>query len=154
MSHSRIRGRRAFTMIELLIVLSVIGIVTSISLVGFTRTLNQVRIDRAAKTLSYDLQMAFAIVGRNRQPVRISWDNSKVQFAITDRGNTTLFRTRPMGPSTEFKLRASNFTVSKQMIEIYPPGLAADSLNVHIVNGTLKRTVSMTRGGLVRVINK
>ena len=60
--------------------------------------LNQVRIDRAAQTLSYDLQMAFAIVGRNRKPVRISWDNSKVQFSITDRRNTTLFRTRPMGP--------------------------------------------------------
>jgi hypothetical protein len=40
------------------------------------------------------------------------------------------------------------------MVEIYPPGLAADSLSVHIVNGSLKRTVSMTRGGLVRVINK
>jgi hypothetical protein len=59
-----------------------------------------------------------------------------------------------MGVATEFKLRASYFTVSKQMVEIYPPGLAADSLNVHIVNGSLKRTVSMTRGGLVRVINK
>lgn len=154
MRYSRMGGRRAFTMIEILIVLSIIGIVATISLAGFTRTLNQVRIDRAAKTLSYDLQMAFAIVGRNRQPVRISWDSTKVQFAITDRGNTTLFRTRPMGLATEYKLRANYFTVSKQMVEIYPPGLAADSLNVHIVNGSLKRTVSMTRGGLVRVINK
>ena len=154
MQHSTLSHRRAFTMIEILIVLSIMAIVSSISMVGFTRIINQVRIDRAAQTLSYDLQMAFAIVGRNRQPVRISWDNTKVQFAITDRGNSTLFRTRPMGLSTEFKLSASYFTVSNSLVEIYPPGLAADSLNVHIVNGQLKRTISMSRGGLVRVINQ
>jgi hypothetical protein len=46
------------------------------------------------------------------------------------------------------------FTVSKSMIEIYPPGLAADSLNIHIINKDLKRTISMQRGGLVRVIKQ
>lgn len=149
---SRLRG--GFSMIELLIVMSVIAIISSISLAGFTRIINQVRIDRAAKTLSYDLQMAFALVGRNRQPVRVQWDPTKVQFAISDRSNTTLFRTRPMGLSSVYKFSPSNFTVSRSMVEIYPPGLAADSLNVHIVNGSQKRTISMSRGGLVRVINQ
>jgi prepilin-type N-terminal cleavage/methylation domain-containing protein len=154
MRHSPTPRRRAFTMIEILIVLSVVAIITSISTVGFTRILNQVRIDRAAKTLSYDLQMAFALVGRNRQPVRIIWNPTLVQFTITDRGNIALYRTRPMGPATEFKLLAKNFTVSSSMVEIYPPGLAATSLNVHIVNGSLKRTIAMSRGGLVRVTNE
>lgn len=148
------RLRHGFTMIEILIVLSVMAVISSISVVGFTRIINQVRLDRAAKTLSYDLQMAFAIVGRNRQPVRIKWDSTKVQFAITDRANSTLFRTRPMGPDTPYKLQASNFTVSRPMVEIYPPGLAADSLNIHIVNGSQMRTISMSRGGLVRMIIK
>jgi prepilin-type N-terminal cleavage/methylation domain-containing protein len=146
--------RPGFTMLELLIVLSIIAIITSIALAGFTRIVNQVRLDRAAQTVSYDLQMAFSIVGRNRKPVRIAWDSANVRFLITDRSDTLLFRTRPMGPDSPFKLDNSMFTVSKSMVEIYPPGLAADSLNIHIVNRDQKRTVSMQRGGLVRVIKQ
>jgi hypothetical protein len=131
-----------------------IAVVTSFAMVGFTRIVNQVRLDRAAQTVSYDLQMAFSIVGRNRKPVRIAWDSANVRFLITDRSDTLLFRTRPMGPDSPYKLDKTMFTISSPMIEIYPPGLAADSLNIHIVNQDQKRTVSMQRGGLVRVIKK
>lgn len=150
----RAARRRAFTMIEMVLVLSIIGTMTALSMVAFTQVVRQLRVDRAAKTLSYDMQMAFSLVGRNRKPVQIVWDASKVQFVVTDRGNVTLFRTRPMGISSEFKLTPSNFTVSRSSVEIFPPGLAADTLNIRIVDGNTARTVSMSRGGLVRVINK
>jgi prepilin-type N-terminal cleavage/methylation domain-containing protein len=146
--------RPGFTMLELLVVLSIIALVSSFAMVGFTRIVNQVRIDQAAATVSYDLQMAFAIVGRNRKPVRIAWDPANVRFLVTDRSDTLLFRTRIMGPDSPYKLNASMFTVSKSMVEIYPPGLAADSLNIHIINKDQKRTISMQRGGLVRVIKQ
>jgi prepilin-type N-terminal cleavage/methylation domain-containing protein len=146
--------RPGFTMLELLVVLSIIAVITSFAMVGFTRIVNQVRMDQAAQTVSYDLQMAFSIVGRNRKPVRIAWDSANVRFLITDRSDTLLFRTRTMGPDSPYKLNNTMFTVSKSMIEIYPPGLAADSLNIRIVNKDLKRTISMQRGGLVRVIKK
>lgn len=141
-------------MLEVVVVLTIIAIITSIAMAGFTRIVNQVRLDRAAQTVSYDLQMAFAIVGRNRKPVRVSWDSANVRFLITDRSDTLLFRTRAMGPDSPFKLDKKMFSVSRPMVEIYPPGLAADSLNIHIVNKDQKRTISMQRGGLVRVINK
>lgn len=147
------RARRGFTMIELLMVVTILAILTSIALASFTRTVDQARIDRAAQTLSTDLQMAFSLVGRNRKPVRISWDSVNVRFNITDRADT-LFRTRPMGPSSEFKLRQTDFTVSRPVVEIYPPGLSNDSLNIHIVNRTQMRTLSMSRGGLVRVLKQ
>jgi prepilin-type N-terminal cleavage/methylation domain-containing protein len=146
--------RPGFTILELLVVLSMIAVVTSFAMVGFTRIVNQVRLDRAAQTVSYDLQMAFSIVGRNRKPVRITWDSANVRFLVTDRSDTLLFRTRGMGPDSPFKLSKSMFAVSKSMVEIYPPGLAADSLNIHIVNRDQMRTISMQRGGLVRVIKK
>jgi prepilin-type N-terminal cleavage/methylation domain-containing protein len=146
--------RPGFTMLELLVVLSMIAVITSFAMVGFTRIVNQVRLERAAQTVSYDLQMAFSIVGRNRKPVRIAWDSNNVRFLVTDRSDTLLFRTRTMGPDSPYKLTKSMFTVSRSMIEIYPPGLAADSLNIHIIHKDLKRTISMQRGGLVRVIKK
>lgn len=148
------RPRRAFTLIELLIVLSILSTMTALGMVAFTRVVRQMRVDRAAQTLSYDMQMAFSIVGRNRKPVQIVWDAAKVQFAVTDRGNVTLFRTRPMGISSEYKLSASAFTVSRASVEIFPPGLAADTLNVRISDGNTSRTISMSRGGLVRVLKK
>jgi hypothetical protein len=98
--------------------------------------------------------MAFAIVGRNRKPVRVSWDSTNVRFLITDRSDTLLFRTRPMGAETEFKLQKTMFSLSRPMVEIYPPGLAADSMNIHIVNGDQMRTISMQRGGLVQVLKR
>jgi prepilin-type N-terminal cleavage/methylation domain-containing protein len=146
--------RSGFTMLEMVLVLAIIGIMTTVALAGFTRLVNQARIDRASQTLSYDLQMAFAIVGRNRKPVRITWIPAQVQFSITDRSDTLLFRTRGMGPDSPFKLQQSMFTVSRTQVEIFPPGLAADSLNIKIVNGDQKRTISMSRGGLVQVLKQ
>lgn len=146
--------RRGFTILELIVVMAIIAIMTTVGMANFTRLVNQVRIERASQTLSYDLQMAFAIVGRNRKPVRITWVPAQVQFSITDRSDTLLFRTRGMGPDSPFKLRQSMFTVSRSQVEIYPPGLAADSLNIHIINGDQKRTISMSRGGLVRVLKQ
>jgi prepilin-type N-terminal cleavage/methylation domain-containing protein len=145
--------RRGFTMIEMLIVVTILGIMTTLAMVNFTKVIDQARVDRAATTLSYDLQMAFALVGRNRKPVRITWDSMNVRFNVTDRTDT-LFRTRPMGLSSEFKLRRTDFVVSRPVVEIYPPGLANDSLNIRIVNRDTKRTISMARGGLVRVLRK
>ncbi len=141
-------------MIEIVIALSIIGTMSALSMVAFTRIVRQYRVDRAARTLSYDMQAAFSIVGRNRKPVQIVWDSSKVQFAVTDRGNVTLFRTRPMGASSEYKLTPANIIVSRPAVEIFPPGLAADTLNIRIFDGTTSRTVSMSRGGLVRVLNQ
>ena len=146
-------GRRGFTMIELLIVLSILGIMTTLAVISFTKVMDQSRVDRAATTLSSDLQLAFALVGRNRKPVRITWDSTNVRFNVTDRTDT-LFRTRPMGLTSEFKLRQTDFTVSRPTLEIYPPGLANDSLNIRIVNRDTKRTISVARGGLVRVLRK
>ena len=146
-------ARRGFTMIEIILVLSILAILTSIATAAFTRSVEQVRIDRAAQSLSYDLQMAFSLVGRNRKPVRITWDSTNVRFNITDRADT-LFRTRPMGITSEFKLQKSMFTVSRPVVEIYPPGLSNDSLNIRIVNRNQRRTVSMSRGGLVRVLKQ
>jgi len=145
--------RRGFTMIEMLLVVLIVAILASIGLSNFTRLVDQARIDRAATTLSYDLQMAFALVGRNRKPVRITWDSTNVRFNITDRSDT-LFRTRPMGPTSEFKLRQTDFTVSKPVVEIYPPGLSNFPLTINIVNRSQKRTLLMSRGGLVQVLKQ
>jgi hypothetical protein len=108
------------------------------------------RLARASQAFAEELQSGFAIVGRNRKPVRFIWDASLMELRIVDRNNKA-FRRRNFGPTSEFKLASSNVTPTLTSLEVYPPGLAADSLSVVFSKNGKARRVRMLRGGLVQV---
>ena len=144
------RRRRGFSLLELLIVVIMIGL---ISLMAFGRTssiVTQWRVSRAAQALGEELQSAFALVGRNRKPIRIVLDESKMEVRLTGRNGVT-FRRRNFGPSSEYKLEANDVEASSLVIEVFPPGLASDSLSVVISRHGKFRRVRMLRGGLVQI---
>ena len=101
---------------------------TSLSLAigvkGMAGAQDRIRVDRGASVLSDDIQSAFALVGRDRKPVRVVWDSSHVRFLLTDRPGTNVFRILTMGMDSEYKLKGSAFVVSDTAFEIFPPGLA------------------------------
>ena len=137
-------------MIELLIVISMIGL---ISIMAFGRTssmMTQWRVSRAAQAYGEELQSAFAIVGRNRTPILITLDKAKMEVRMSDR-NGVIYRRRNFGPGSAYKLDAANISASRLTVEVFPPGLAADSMSVTISrNGKLRR-IRMLRGGLVQI---
>jgi len=137
-------------MVELLLVISMIGL---ISMMAFGRTsemMTQWRVSRAAQAYGEELQSAFALVGRNRKPMMIVLDRSTMEIRMHDRAGV-VYRRRGLGPGSAYKLDAANFTTSRDSVEVYPPGLAADSMSVTISrNGKLRR-VRMLRGGLVQI---
>lgn len=137
-------------MIEMLLVVVVMGLVAAISLGRTGGIISGFRVTRAAQAFSEELQSGFAIVGRNRKPVSFVWDASKMELRISDRNNV-VYRRRNFGASSEFKLTSSNITPSRATLEVYPPGLAADSLSVVISKNGKARRVRMLRGGLVQV---
>ena len=144
-----------FTLIELMTVIVVAGLTLAIGVTGMARAQYRIRADRAAAVLSDDIQSAFALVGRDRKPVRVVWDASKVRFLLTDRTGTAVFRIRPLGVETEYKLAASNLVVSDTAFEIFPPGLAESALTITITNGNATpRTLSISRAGLVSISNQ
>lgn len=150
----RLAGRGGFTLIELMMVIVVAGLTLAIGVTGMARAQYRIRVDRAIAALSDDFQSAFALVGRDRKPVRVVWDASNVRFMLMDRG-TNKFRIRPLGLDTEYKLTASSFVVSDTAFEIYPPGLAENSLTVTITNGNAPpRTLTISRTGLVTISNQ
>jgi hypothetical protein len=56
--------------------------------------------------------------------------------------------------TSAYKLDSVNITIdnpSKRMIEVYPPGLAAESLQVEISRDGKYRRIRMLRGGLVQI---
>ena len=146
-----LRSRRAFSMLELLVVLSMIGV---LSLMAFGRTTSMLagwRVARAAQAYGEELQSAFAIVGRDRKPVRIVYDAAAMELKIMNRAQTITYRRRRFDKNTEYKLYPGNISPSTTVLEVYPPGLAADSLSVVFSRDGKFRRVRMLRGGLVQI---
>jgi prepilin-type N-terminal cleavage/methylation domain-containing protein len=143
--------RRApgFTLLEVLVALIIVGIVSALSAGKFHAIGVQQKVARAAQSAQNDLEFAFTLAARNRQPVRISWNSSKMQMAVTDRAGTTYFRRTPLGKDYGFS--ASNVTFSQSPIEVYPNGLANSTLTISITLESSSRTITMSRGGMVRI---
>src|SRR2546423_11340367 len=89
---SRVRRRVGFTVMELMIVVTLAGIVGGLSIGKLSAYMMQQRVAKAAFSLTNDLQQAFAVVGRIRRPVRIVIDTTRMQISITDRAQTTVIR--------------------------------------------------------------
>lgn len=158
--------RRGFTILELLVVVVMMGILATMSVGKTASIMTNWRVNRAAQAYSEELQLAFALVGRNRKPVIIEFRKDSMNLTIRSRpdaaGNTTVFRRRNFGPSSEYKLDSANITLTpaplssapySSVLEVYPPGLAADSLSVMIKYNRFEVTkrVRMLRGGLVQI---
>jgi prepilin-type N-terminal cleavage/methylation domain-containing protein len=144
------RSRRGFTMLELIIVLAVVGILALVSIGKSSAILTRWRVTRAAQALSEELQAGFAVVGRNRKPVIITLDTVKMELRLSDRSGI-VYRTRNFGPASPYRIESRNVTASRLSVEIYPPGLAADSLSFMISKLGTSRRVRMLRGGLVQI---
>jgi len=145
-SPRRIRG---FTLLEVLVVLIFAGVVTAMS-VGRIHTLTvKGRLRRAATATRNDIEAAFAIAVRNRQPVRIAWSSSTRQLVVTDRAGTTYFRRSNLG--SVYGLAASNVAFSASPIEVYPNGLANNPLTITLTVESAADTVIVTRSGLIQV---
>src|SRR5213075_2410649 len=86
------RTWRGFSLIEILLVLTLIGIAAAISLPKVSRITSQNRIQRAAQALQLEVQQAYAISGRNRAPVKIAWNSSTLQVQTTNLAGSTVFR--------------------------------------------------------------
>jgi len=155
MSYRSARPRRGFTLIELLIVLGMMGILISVSMSRTSRMISSYRVNSASQAIADELHAAFALVGRNRKPLVLSIDKTKMQLRLVSRTGKDTFRLRAFGPTSEYRLSAADITVypttTPTTLEIYPPGLASDSLSIIIKKNGSARRIRMLRGGLVQV---
>jgi hypothetical protein len=113
--------------------------------------ITQWRVARAAQAYAEELQSAFAIVGRDRKPVRIVISPAKGEVQIINRDSSVIYRRRHLGPTSEYRLDPANISASRTNLFIFPPGLAADTLTVTFSRQGKFRRVRLLRGGLVQV---
>lgn len=145
--------RSGFTLLELMLVIIMIGLVSLVSFRRVGAMTTQWRVNRAAQAYGEELQSAFAIVGRDRRPVRITIDRTNMELLITNRDASVIYRRRNFGFASAYKLDSADISIesTKRSLEVYPPGLAADSMQVEITRQGKYRRIRMLRGGLVQI---
>ena len=144
-----LRARAGFSILELMVVMLIGGVMAKVSIGKIHDLMSQQRVVHAATAIQNDLEAAFQIAGRNRAPVRISWDATVQQLSITNRAGTTTFRKTTLGRQA-YGFASNAVTVSTSPLEVYPNGLAADTLLVTISSNGFTKKLRMSRAGLVQ----
>ena len=151
----RLRARHGFSVLEMLVVVILVGIIMSVAGLRVSGMRTQQQVVRAASTIQTEMELAYAVAGRNREPMKIvfSTSASSVLLRVTNRTGTMEYG------RADFKqlgLANGDVTASSNEVTVFPNGFASDTLSIEISvtrNGVLnKRRVRMSRAGMVKVI--
>ena len=133
---------------EVIVALTIVGIVAAISVPRMYDIGNQNRVLRAAQGFQIETQQAFAVAGRNRSPVVLRWDAANGEMQLTDRSGSTVFRRRRV---SGYGLAPAEVTVSPSTFTIFPNGMASDTLIITIARSPYATSVHVSRAGLVQL---
>jgi len=142
--------RKGFTLLELMVVVVIMGVVGSMSAGRIHELMLHGRLSRAASGVQNDLEAAFATAGRNRRPIRIVWNSTSMQMQVTDRAGYLTYRRTSLGVDP-YGLTPGAVTFSRSPVEVYPTGLANDTLLITLSVENITKRVRMSRAGLVQV---
>jgi prepilin-type N-terminal cleavage/methylation domain-containing protein len=159
MTHTRswyptFRLRRGYTVVELLIVTTIAGVISVLSMGHISTYARERAVAAASAAVQNDLQQAFAIAARNRRPVRVWFAPADTALRITSRDSTVTYLRRGLGLGSGFMLEPSDVTFcasscSAARIDVFPNGWASDTVSVTLRKGSYSRTVRMSRSGLI-----
>jgi Tfp pilus assembly protein FimT len=135
-------------MLEMLLVLIVIGVLVTIAVTKTSRIMRHERVNRAAQVMVQDFQNGFAMAGRQRAPVRLTFSPTARTYTFTDRATGTVYLTRYMDNTSEFQL--SSMTPSATTVDVLPNGIGSTAFNVIVTLGDYSRTVTASTAGFVR----
>jgi type IV fimbrial biogenesis protein FimT len=143
-------SRLGFSMIELIAVISILGVLATIAGPAMSRIVRHNRVNRATTVIASDLQNAFAVAARQREPVRIQADAASRSYQFVDRKTGTVLRIRTFyGDTSEYRLSTLNFNPAT--IDVFPNGVSSAPLTVDLANGDYAKQITASTAGFVRV---
>ena len=145
------RSVDGFSLVELLVAVTIIGIAAGLSLPKIAKIQNQSKVQRATRAVSYDIQQAFAIAGRNRAPVKLTWSSSTMQLQLTNMAGSTVYRRTGLGTGGGYGFSSSEVSVTPGTLVVFPSGLAADTLVFQVTRSGYSKKVRVSRSGMVRL---
>lgn len=147
------------TLVEILIVFVLFAAVAAISVPSVGDTLRRDRVSKIGAVLSSDIEQAFAIAARQREPVRMVVDRANKRFSIQSRNvaTPTVYKTRSLSTSGEYGV--DSLWTNRDTIDIMPNGMATDTLRLALIirtrgGTTYEKAVRVSKGGLVRMDNR
>ena len=141
--------RTGFSLIEIMITVSVLAIMVGMAAPAVAKDISQSRVNRAALVVAGDLEQALTLAGRQRRPVRVVFDGSAKEIRLVDRVSGNLISRRQLGDVSDYKLYS--VSGSPSTVDLLPHGVATSTTIVTLSAGGYSRHVTMTRGGHVRV---
>ena len=111
----------------------------------------QNKVQRAANVLQTEVQQAFAIAGRNRQPIQFLWSSAALELQVTNRAKTVIYRKTGLGIGSTFNFAATEVTVYPTTLTVFPNGLASDTLYMKVSKSGFSKTVRVSKSGMTRI---
>jgi prepilin-type N-terminal cleavage/methylation domain-containing protein len=118
-----------FTIIELLIAVTVFGIMVAIAMPRISRATAIWSTRRIAGVVANDLESAFSLASRQRRPVRLSCDCAN---------------------GSGYNMTSLEF--STPTVDVFPTGFASAALTVTISGGARTAQIALSTAGQVRVL--
>jgi prepilin-type N-terminal cleavage/methylation domain-containing protein len=148
--NARSSARMGFSMFELLIVVIILGVMAAMAGPAMSRITRHNRVNRAATVIASDLQNAFAVAARQRQPVRIQADASTRSYQFVDRRTGAVLRIRTFyGDTSEYRLTSLVFTPST--FDVFPNGISSSQVRIDLANGDYAKRITASTAGFIRV---
>ncbi len=145
-SLSTSRRRTGFTLIEVLIVITIVGILLGVAIPRVGTSVRQDRVQRAAMVAQGMLDEAALFAARRRAPVRVAVSGSWLR--VTDRASGTVLRQRSFGAGQDLNAAlAINPTTG---ITIFPNGRSNAALSITLTGSGESVVVSRTTTGILR----
>lgn len=144
-------ARPGFTAIELIVLVTIIGVLASIGGPALSRIVRHGRTNKAAIVIASDLQNAFAVAARQRQPVTIVADSATKSYQFVDRKTLVVLRIRSFyGDTSEYRLSMLVFTPTS--VDVFPSGVSSSPITVNLGNGDYTRQITASTAGFIRVV--
>jgi prepilin-type N-terminal cleavage/methylation domain-containing protein len=144
-------GLKGFSIFEIAIVLVVIGILAAMTGPAMSRIVRHQRVNRAATIIVSDMQNAFAVAARQREPVRVQADASTRSYQFVDRKTGAVLRIRAFyGDTSEYRLSTLEFTPTT--FDVFPNGVSSSPVSIFLANGDYNKTITASTAGFVRLV--
>lgn len=144
-------SRVGFTLLELIVVVFIVGVLATMTGPAMSRIVRHNRVNRSATLIAADLQNAFAVAARQREPIRIQADAATKSYQFIDRKSGAVLRIRTFyGDTSEYRLTRLVFTPNT--IDVFPSGISSAALVVDLSNGDYSRQVTASTAGFIRML--
>src|SRR5688572_9864105 len=149
--HKNRSVRWGFTTIELIIIVTILGVLAGIAGSKTSMIVRHSRTNRAAAVIVADMQNAFAVAARQRQPVRITADAATKSYEFTDRSTGRVLRIRSFyGDTSEYRLSKLEFTPA--VLDVFPSGVSSSPVTINLGNGDYERRITASTAGFIRLV--